>query len=145
MGFNSEPLTRLLADEKALNQLRDRLMEDALSALNDSIRERALALVENHGLDMWTARLVVAKIALDGTKALQAVAAADARDMGTPVRAAAQAMGYASATPLQRDGAEMRAVQEARDEATEAGTPVQVRLYGWNYRVPPGEPFTHDS
>lgn len=141
MAFNTQPLSRLMDDEQAMNHARDVLRERAMIALNDAVRDAALDLVRTHGVDQWTARLVVATLAVDGARALQAVAAADARDMGVPVRAAAQAMGYASATPLQRDGDKIRAVQEGRDQATTDGKPVTIDLYGWSYTLPPSEPF----
>lgn len=141
MAYNTEPLARLQSDDRALNAIRDQLRDSAMSTLNSAVADIALELVRDHGLDLWTAKLLVASLALDGVRALQTVAAADARDMGVPVRAAAAAMGYSSATPLQRDGENVRTVQTARDEATESGKPVTVRLHGWAYELPPGEAF----
>lgn len=138
MAYDSTPLFRVRGDADTLDLIQSRLKREALAALNAGIAQIAAEVAERTGIDLPTARVVVASVAADGARTLQTVAAADARSAGVPLLATAQAMGYSSATPLQRDGETMRQVQAARAEAAATGKPVTVAVHGgWRYDVNP--------
>lgn len=140
-SYDPRPIYHVRGNGELLADLRNRLGDEALEPLNDAIQKIAGELSgEVEGLDYWAARLIVSALAVDAAKTLQVVATADARDSGIPVLTAAQALGYSSATPLQRDGDLIRKVQAARKQATATREAVSVEVVGgWSFKLPPDE------
>lgn len=136
--YDPRPLQRVRGSDEALDTVRSHLHEQAVSGLRDAVQSAARELTKSSGLDFPTAQAVAASLAVDAARGIQTLAAAEARTSGVPLLPLATAMGYRSATPLQRDGQRIKNAQLAQEQADATGEPQKVEIAdGWLWTFTP--------
>lgn len=137
--YDPTPLQRVRTNEDTLDEIRTQLLERIIENYREVVRALGEEVAETHGVDFPAAQTLVASLGLDAGRAIQTLAAAEARANGVPLIALATAMGRRSATPLnQKIGQRIKNAQLAQEQADATGEPQKVEVAdGWEWTFTP--------